>query len=46
MLDQFARSGYIDVGYGGLGVPHYDLFWALWSRQFYERQDHKPNGGG
>lgn len=34
MLHQFERSGYIDVGYGGWGDPHYDLFWALWSLQF------------
>lgn len=88
MLHQFERRGYIDVGYGGLGDPHYDLFWALWSLQFnlgsdryaerfieaygrvqvdeerlrlcglvsvfngfrgqdyYERQNHNPNGGG
>lgn len=34
MLHQFERSGYIDVGYAGLGDPHYDLFWSLWSLQF------------
>lgn len=39
MLHHFARSGYIDVGYGGLGDPHYDLFWALWSLQFNLRSD-------
>ncbi|MCU6794259.1 hypothetical protein OB236_19310 [Paenibacillus sp. WQ 127069] len=27
-------NGYIDVGYGGIGDRHYDIFWGLWSLQF------------
>ncbi|MFD0871436.1 MULTISPECIES: aminoglycoside 3'-phosphotransferase [Paenibacillus] len=34
ILNEFEFSGYVDVGYGGSGDRHYDLFWALWSLQF------------
>ncbi|GIP33649.1 aminoglycoside 3'-phosphotransferase [Paenibacillus sp. J2TS4] len=34
MLQHWRLSGFIDVGYGGVGDPHYDLFWGMWSLQF------------
>lgn len=34
MYDGEQLSGFIDVGYGGIGDPHYDLFWGAWSLQF------------
>lgn len=43
-------TGYIDVGYGGIGDRHYDIFWGLWSLQFnlgsedYSRQFVKSYG--
>ncbi|MDQ0112581.1 aminoglycoside 3'-phosphotransferase [Paenibacillus harenae] len=34
MFHHWRLSGIIDVGYGGVGDPHYDLFWGMWSLQF------------
>ena len=34
MLDGFRFSGFIDVGNGGVGDRHVDLFWGLWSLWF------------
>jgi kanamycin kinase len=34
MLHHWQLSGFIDAGYGGVGDPHYDLFWGMWSLQF------------
>ncbi|WP_028609108.1 aminoglycoside 3'-phosphotransferase [Paenibacillus harenae] len=34
MLHHWRLSGFIDAGYGGVGDPHYDLFWGMWSLQF------------
>ncbi len=31
MMDNFAFTGFIDVGEGGVGDRHFDLFWAIWS---------------
>jgi len=32
-------SGFIDLGEGGLGDRHFDLFWALWSLQYNLKTD-------
>ncbi len=34
MLDNWRLSGFIDVGCGGVGDRHIDIFWALWSLAF------------
>lgn len=34
MLDNWNFSGFIDVGNGGLGDRHIDLFWGIWSLGF------------
>lgn len=34
LLDNWQFSGFIDVGGGGLGDRHFDLFWGLWSLDF------------
>lgn len=31
LLNDFNFSGFIDVGYGGVGDRHYDLFWGVWT---------------
>lgn len=31
MLENWKFTGFIDVGGGGLGDRHFDLFWGLWS---------------
>jgi kanamycin kinase len=34
MLDRWQFSGFIDLGNGGIGDRHIDLFWGIWSLQF------------
>ncbi len=39
ILHDFKNNGYIDVGYGGVGDRHYDIFWGLWSLQYNLKSD-------
>lgn len=34
LLDNWRFSGFIDLGTGGVGDKHVDLFWGIWSLQF------------
>ena len=34
MLDQWKFSGFIDLGNGGVGDRHIDLFWGAWTLNF------------
>lgn len=34
LLDDWKLSGFIDVGQGGIGDRHIDLFWGIWSLRF------------
>ena len=34
MLDNWNFSGFLDVGAGGLGDRHFDLFWGCWSLEY------------
>lgn len=34
LLDHWQFSGFIDVGNGGVGDKHIDLFWGLWSLNY------------
>ncbi|MDR0886890.1 MAG: aminoglycoside 3'-phosphotransferase [Clostridiales Family XIII bacterium] len=34
LLDDFKFGGFIDVGLGGIGDRHYDLFWGIWTLLF------------
>ncbi len=34
MLDHWRFSGFIDLGGGGVGDRHIDLFWGVWTLQF------------
>ena len=34
MLDNWAPSGFIDLGNGGVGDRHVDLFWGAWTLNF------------
>ena len=34
MLDEWRFSGFIDVGNGGVGDRHVDLFWGAWTLAF------------
>lgn len=39
MLDNFALSGFIDLGNGGVGDRHVDLFWCAWSLWYNLKTD-------
>ena len=39
MLDQWRFSGFIDVGNGGVGDRHVDLFWGVWTLWFNLKTD-------
>ena len=34
ILDDWKFSAFIDLGCGGVGDPHVDIFWALWSLSY------------
>ena len=34
LLDNWQFSGFIDVGNGGVGDRHIDIFWGIWSLYF------------
>jgi kanamycin kinase len=34
LLDNWKFSGFIDLGNGGVGDPHIDLFWGAWTLRF------------
>lgn len=39
LLDDWKFSGFIDVGGGGLGDRHMDLFWGIWSLNYNLKTD-------
>lgn len=39
ILDSWRLSGFIDVGAGGVGDRHKDLFWGIWSLSFNLKTD-------
>ncbi|MBQ8345298.1 MAG: aminoglycoside 3'-phosphotransferase [Clostridia bacterium] len=39
MLDGWRLSGFIDLGNGGVGDPHIDLFWGAWTLWFNLKTD-------
>lgn len=39
ILDNWKLSGFIDVGNGGVGDRHIDLFWGIWSLAFNLKTD-------
>ena len=39
MLDNWSFSGFIDVGNGGVGDRHVDLFWGAWTLNFNLKTD-------
>ena len=39
ILDNWNLSGYIDVGHGGIGDRHIDLFWGAWTLWFNLKTD-------
>ena len=43
MLNNWQFSGFIDVGNGGRGDRHIDLFWGIWSLNFNLKTDRYRN---
>jgi kanamycin kinase len=39
ILDDWAFSGFIDLGYAGVGDRHVDVFWGIWSLGFNLKTD-------
>ena len=39
ILNNWSLSGYIDVGHGGIGDRHIDLFWGAWTLWFNLKTD-------
>jgi len=31
IMDKYHLRGFVDLGYGGIGDRHYDLFWGIWT---------------
>jgi kanamycin kinase len=34
LLDGFRLSGFVDLGNGGVGGRHYDLYWGVWALEY------------
>ena len=43
LLDNWKFSGFIDLGSGGMGDRHIDLFWGIWSLWFNLKTDRYRN---
>lgn len=39
IMDNFSFRGFIDLGYGGVGDRHYDIYWGIWTLQFNLKTD-------
>lgn len=39
MLDNWSFSGFLDLGGGGVGDRHIDLFWGIWTLQYNLKTD-------
>ncbi|XEC93715.1 aminoglycoside 3'-phosphotransferase [Paenibacillus tarimensis] len=39
IMDNSSFSGFIDLGYGGVGDRHYDLYWGLWTLNYNLKTD-------
>ena len=43
ILDNWNFSGFIDLGSGGVGDKHIDLFWGIWTLEFNLKTDKYTN---
>ncbi|MFF2912046.1 aminoglycoside 3'-phosphotransferase [Paenibacillus sp. NPDC057934] len=39
IMDHFSLKGFIDLGYGGVGDRHYDLYWGIWTLNYNLKTD-------
>ncbi len=44
ILDHFSFRSFIDVGNGGVGDRHFDLYWGLWTLRYNLKTDGTTNG--
>lgn len=40
IMDNFAFKGFIDLGDGGLGDRHHDLYWGIWTLRYNLKTNH------
>lgn len=43
IMDDFSFTGFVDLGYGGVGDRHYDLFWGIWTLNYNLKTDEFRN---
>lgn len=39
IMDNFSFKGFIDLGYGGVGDRHYDIYWGIWTLNYNLKSD-------
>lgn len=39
IMENFKFKGFIDLGYGGVGDRHYDLYWGIWTLAYNLKTD-------
>jgi len=39
IMQDFRLTGFVDLGYGGVGDRHWDLFWGLWTLNYNLKTD-------
>jgi kanamycin kinase len=39
VMDNFAFMGFIDLGCGGVGDKHYDIYWGIWTLRYNLKTD-------
>jgi kanamycin kinase len=39
IMDHYKFKGFIDLGYGGIGDRHFDLYWGLWTLKYNLKTD-------
>lgn len=39
IMDHYSFKGFIDLGYGGIGDRHYDLYWGIWTLRYNLKTD-------
>ncbi|SFM37493.1 kanamycin kinase [Paenibacillus sp. 1_12] len=43
IMDHFSFKGFIDLGEGGIGDRHYDIYWGIWTLNFNLKTDTYTN---
>jgi len=39
VMENYRLKGFVDLGYGGIGDRHYDIFWGIWTLNYNLRTD-------